>query len=405
MSLTAPDVADVLAAHGQAHLLAGVDELDPVARERFLLRLAEVDWDELAHPAEPPPLERVGASRVLTLAERAARQDELAAAGEDAYRSGRVAALIVAGGQGTRLGFPGPKGLYPIGERSGTTIYELQTDKVATLSRRVGLAVPLLIMTSPMTDEATRTFFAERGDLGLEPGQLRLFMQGTVPSVDRDGRALLAAPGELLENPDGHGGCFTALVASGELARLRAEGVDQIVYIQVDNVLAPVDDPALVGLAVADSADVVTKVLPKAHPDEKVGHLVRVGDRDRIVEYTELTPDDTRALAPDGLPVYRWGSPAMHCWSVGFFARLAARGFKPPLHRSPKPLKAWLDGETRQVDGYKYERFIFDLLPEAERSIGMEIDRASEFAPVKNATGPDSPETARAAARARGMPL
>ena len=306
MALTTPDVADVLAAHGQEHLLAGVDELEPAQRERFLARLAEVDWEELARPAEPPPLQRVGASRVITLAERAERSDELFTAGEEAYRSARVAVLIVAGGQGTRLGFPGPKGLYPIGERSGRTIYELHAEKVATLSRRVGQAVPLLIMTSPMTDAATRGFFAEQRDFGLEPGQLRFFVQGTVPSLDAEGRALLAAPGQLLENPDGHGGCFTALVGSGELDRLRADGVQQIVYIQVDNILAPVDDPVLVGLAVTESADVVTKVLPKAHPDEKVGHLVRFGDRDRIVEYTELTPEDTRALAPDGLPIYRW---------------------------------------------------------------------------------------------------
>jgi UDP-N-acetylglucosamine/UDP-N-acetylgalactosamine diphosphorylase len=205
---------------------------------------------------------------------------------------------------------------------------------------------------------------------------------------------LLAAPGVLLENPDGHGGVFQALVRSGELERLRREGVTTIVYVQVDNVLAPVDDPELVGLAALERADVVTKVLPKAHPDEKVGHLVRVGERDRIVEYTELTPAETRATTPDGELLYRWGSPAMHAWSVEFLARLADRGYRPPLHRSAKPLQAWLDGEVREVDGWKHERFVFDLVPEAEVSVGMEIDRDAEFAPVKNADGADSPATA-----------
>jgi UDP-N-acetylglucosamine/UDP-N-acetylgalactosamine diphosphorylase len=251
----------------------------------------------------------------------------------------------------------------------------------------------LLVMTSPATDAETRDFFDRSERFGLAEEQLRLFVQGTVPSTDLEGRALLARPGQLLENPDGHGGVFTALVASGQLARLRTDGVDWIVYIQVDNVLAPVDDAVLVGLAAVEQADVVTKVLEKAHPDEKVGHLVRARGRDRIVEYTELTPEQTRAPGPDGRPIYRWGSPAMHAWSVAFFVRLAERGYRPPLHRSEKPLEAWLDGAVREVDGFKHERFVFDLVAEAERSVGLEIDRQAEFAPVKNAEGADSPAT------------
>jgi UDP-N-acetylglucosamine/UDP-N-acetylgalactosamine diphosphorylase len=166
------------------------------------------------------------------------------------------------------------------------------------------------------------------------------------------------------------------------------------VYIQVDNILAPVDDAELVGLALAERADVVTKLLEKAHPDERVGHLVTQGDRDRVVEYTELTPEQTRARTSDGELIYRWGSPAMHSWSLGFLTRLADRGYRLPLHRSEKPLRAWMDGAMRDIEGWKYERFIFDLIPEAERSIGLEIDRAREFAPVKSPEGDDSPASA-----------
>ena len=391
-------VSELLARHGQQHLLAVVDELPAETRHRLLARLAEVEWDELGEPPEPPPLEAVEPARVVTLDERRRRDGELARPGDEAYRAGRVAVLMVAGGQGTRLGFPGPKGCFPLGAVSGKTIYQWQAEKVLSLSRRVGRDVPFLVMTSPMTDAETREFFAAHDRFGLRDGQLRLFVQGTVPSVARDGRALLEAPGKLLENPDGHGGSFTALARSGELERLRGDGVEQIVYIQVDNVLSPVDDAELVGLAVSEEADVVTKVLEKRDPDEKVGHLVRVAGRDRIVEYTELSREQTRARTPDGTLVYRWGSPALHCWSVAFFARLAERGYRLPLHRSAKPLDAWLDGEVRQVDGWKYERFIFDLVAEAERSVGMEIEREAEFAPVKNAEGDDSPATARALA-------
>lgn len=399
--IATPTLEDRLSRHGQAHLLSGAELLDPPTRERFLARLAAVDWEELGRPAEPPPTENVEPSRVVTLAERRERASELAGPGEQAYRAGAVAVLMVAGGQGTRLGFPGPKGCFPIGPLSGRTIYQLQAEKVLGLSGRLGRPVPFLVMTSPATDAETRAFFAAHDRFGLAPDQLRLFVQGTVPSVDTEGRALLAAPGELLESPDGHGGAFTALVASGELARLQAEGVTHLVYLQVDNLLAAVDDPTAVGLALVESADVVTKVLEKIDPDEKVGHLVRVGGRDRMVEYTELTPEDTRALAADGTPVYRWGSPALHCWSVPFLARLAERSYRLPLHRSAKPLTAWVEGRRQELAGWKYERFVFDLVPQAERSLGLEIERAVEFAPVKNAEGASSPATAVALAQAQ----
>jgi UDP-N-acetylglucosamine/UDP-N-acetylgalactosamine diphosphorylase len=387
-------IATLLALAGQEHLLDGVDALAPAARRRFLDRLREVDWDELRDAAEPAPLDHVEPPDVVTLDERATRAEVLRAAGEAAYRDGRVAVLMVAGGQGTRLGFSGPKGLFPLAPLSRKSIYQLQAEKVVSLSRRVGREVPLLVLTSPTTDAETRGFFEEHGRFGLAEDQVRFFVQGTVPSVDAGGRALLAAPGELLENPDGHGGVFPALVAGGHLERLRRDGVEHVVYVQVDNVLARLDDPELVGLAAAERADVVTKVLEKAHPDEKVGHLVRAGGRDRIVEYTELTPGQTRARGAGGELRFRWGSPALHCWSVAFFAGLAERGFVPPLHRSAKPLQAWVDGAVREVDGWKHERFVFDLLPEAKRSVALEIERAAEFAPVKNAEGDDSPESA-----------
>lgn len=382
--------------HGQAHVLEGIDRLDEETRDRFLARLDAVDWEELSAPARAhgSPQDSVDAPEVVTLAERAERGAALASAGEEALRAGRVAVLVVAGGQGTRLGFAGPKGCFPIGPHSGKTIYQLQAEKVVSLSRRVGQRLPLLVMTSPATDAETRTFFAEHGRFGLADDQLRVFVQGTVPSLDRVGRALLAAPGVLLENPDGHGGTLPALVATGELDRLRGEGIEHLVYVQVDNLLARLDDPVLVGLLAEHEADVVSKVLEKRAPDEKVGNLVRSGGRDRVIEYTELSREQTRARTAAGELAFRWGSPALHAWSVDFLARLAERGYRPPLHRSAKPLRAWLGEGLQQVEGWKLERFVFDLIPEAERSVALEIRREDEFAPVKNASGADSPATA-----------
>ena len=387
-------LAALLSQHGQSHLLQGLDKLSALERQAYFSRLSDIDWEELKHHSSPPPSGAVGKSRVIDPAERAARAPELERLGEAAYRAGQVAVLMVAGGQGTRLGTTAPKGCFPVAPHSAKTIYQLQAEKVLSLSRRVGRNVPFLVMTSPMTDAETRDFFAVNGNFGLTTEQVRFFSQGTVPSLDQEGRALLTAPGKLLENPDGHGGCFTALVKSGNLARLREEGVTQIVFIQVDNILVPVDDALLVGVAVAEKTDVVTKVLEKAHPDEKVGHLVRVDGHDVIIEYTEVTPEQARSRDANGELIYRWGSPAMHCWSVAFLGRLTDAGYKIPLHRSSKPLKAWLDGQLQEVRGWKNERFIFDLIPEAKVSVGLAINRGDEFAPVKNKDGGDSPATA-----------
>jgi UDP-N-acetylglucosamine/UDP-N-acetylgalactosamine diphosphorylase len=387
-------LSELLTKHNQGHLLAGIDRLDEPRRRAYLERLAEIDWAELHHQKATHQAGEVGASRVVDLAERERRRAELEPLGEGAYREGKVAVLMVAGGQGTRLGFNGPKGCFAIAPHSHKSIYQLQAEKVLSLSRRVGRKVPFLVMTSPMTDAETREFFAAHGYFGLDPEQARFFSQGTVPSLDQQGRALLAEAGRLLENPDGHGGCFTALVKSGQLERLAREGIEHIAYIQVDNIIVPVDDPLMIGLAVAERADVITKVLEKANPDEKVGHLVRVGSHDAIIEYTELTPEQTRQKNAAGELIYRWGSPAIHCWSVGFLAALAKLGYQLPLHRSSKPLKAWQDGKIQEVKGWKNERFIFDLIPQAKRSLGLAIVREEEFAPVKNASGVDSAESA-----------
>ena len=395
MSDAAFELSERLHSCGQGHLLNGLDDLEPAVKEAFLSRLQEVDWEELSQPVDHSIEGSVSSSRVVDGDERGERGAEFTKIGEEAYAQGKVAILMVAGGMGSRLGFSGPKGCFEVGAHSGKSIYQIQAEKVYDASRRTGRAIPFLVMTSPVTDAETRDYFAANGNFGLEDDQVRFFSQGTVPSLDADGKALLAGPGTLLENPDGHGGCFTALVASGQCARLKEEGVEFIVYIQVDNILVPVDDPLLVGLAECESADVITKVLPKAHPDEKVGHLVRVGEADHIIEYTELTPEQCRETGPDGSLIYRWGSPAMHCWRVSFLSNLAETGFKPALHRSSKPLKVWQDGAMTQVQGWKSERFIFDLIPQAKTSVGLFIDRNDEFAPVKNAEGTDSPASAR----------
>src|SRR4051812_32315080 len=170
-----PELAETLRRNGQEHLLDGIDSLPAELRGRFLARLGEVDWRELADPAAVPRPEQLEQPRVVTLAELARDRGELVALGEETLRGGGVAVLMVAGGQGTRLGWDGPKGTFPLGPHSGKSIYQWQAEKVVSLSRRIGRQVPFLVLTSPATDEETRAFFAAHGDFGLAPGQLRLF--------------------------------------------------------------------------------------------------------------------------------------------------------------------------------------------------------------------------------------
>jgi len=377
----------------QQHL---VEELSSFSESECLSLkkdLENISWSDLKSVAAKTEPKSIKPSRVISLEEQEKRAEELKTEGIKAYTEEDVAVLMVAGGQGTRLGFDGPKGCYKIGAISKKTVYQIQAEKVLALSRILKKEIPFLVMTSPATDKPTRDFFTEHKNFGLSDKQLRFFSQGTVPSLTEEGKLLLSAPGQLLKNPDGHGGCFTALCNSGLLEELRGEGIEHLIYIQVDNILAPVYDPVMLGLAKLEKADVITKVVEKTRPEEKVGLLVQIDGVDGIVEYISMTEEQLSAKDDSGKLKFRSGNTAMHYWNVSFLLKKFDEGYSLPLHRSKKPLKAFSKGKTEEVEGYKHERFIFDLLPSAKVSLGLEVRRENEFAPLKNASGVDSAET------------
>jgi UDP-N-acetylglucosamine/UDP-N-acetylgalactosamine diphosphorylase len=203
---------------------------------------------------------------------------------------------------------------------------------------------------------------------------------------------------ELLENPDGHGGFLKAFVGSGLAKKMIEQGRRYLVYNQVDNILALYDDPVLVGLAEQEQADLVLKVVKKVTPDEKMGNLATIKGKPTVIEYTDLTEEHTRLTTSSGRPLLEWGSTAMYCFRIEFLECLYREGFEPPIHRSKKPLQAWIGGECRTIEGYKNERFLHDLLlaPTPVRVVALALpERDREFAPVKNLKGVDSAETAR----------
>ncbi|RIK97472.1 MAG: hypothetical protein DCC71_21665 [Proteobacteria bacterium] len=387
------------------------DTLDDAGRRALAAQAEAIDLAELRRVHQStrslaaPGSRRLEPAAVETLPEYGGSAERRARAkrrGEDVLRAGRVAVMVVAGGQGTRLGFDGPKGLFPLGPVTGRTLFQLQAQKIRGARRRYGAAIPWYVMTSPATDAPTRAYFAGERWFGLPERDVFFFRQSMAPALDFEGRLLLETPSRIAESPNGHGGAFQALADSGALDDMARRGITTISYYQVDNPLIQLADPVFVGLHDEARAEMSAKVVRKIDPMEKVGVVARVGDRLGIVEYTEI--DDEHRFQKDaaGQLVYWAGSIAIHVLEVEFARRIARDPERHlPYHASAKKIPCIAaDGSPlrpAEPNGHKLERFLFDALPAAERVALLEVAREDEYAPVKNAEGGDSPATARCA--------
>ncbi|WP_435006208.1 UTP--glucose-1-phosphate uridylyltransferase [Tundrisphaera lichenicola] len=408
-----PSLSARLTQHGQEHLLRWWSDLDEAARDRLTAEVGAIDLaqiDELFHQLvkdeaapESSKVRPVEVDRLpRTDGERVTRR-HAAELGEIALSAGEVAVLIVAGGSGTRLGFEGPKGTYPIGPVSAASLFQIHAEKIVALSNRYGRTIPLYIMTSPENHSTTTQYFEENGNFGL--AHVRFFVQGQMPAVDREtGKILLAAKGQVALSPDGHGGTLYALATPEAdrpscLAEMKELGVRTIFYFQVDNPMVRIADPAFLGLHRQADSELSFKVIEKVAPDEKLGVVVKVDGRSRVIEYSDLPAELAELREPDGSLQLWAGSIAVHALERTFIERLVDGDAKLPFHRAFKKV-SFVDsnGEISRPDSpnaVKFERFIFDALPMAERSAMVETDRSVEFEPLKNATGPDSPASVR----------
>ncbi|OWK46978.1 UTP--glucose-1-phosphate uridylyltransferase [Fimbriiglobus ruber] len=393
--------------HGQEHVLTGWDGLSASERAALVAELAAIDVAELEalyrKRDEPlsvlPPRDRIAPLPVES-------GDELAAAvetGRDALRRGAVAVLLVAGGQGSRLGTKAPKGTFPVGPVTDATLFEIHAEKVLALSRKYRMPVPFLVMTSPATHADTEAFFREHQFFGLARDQVTFFQQGTMPALDlATGKLLLEKPGSLFLSPNGHGGTLTALADTGLLADIKSRGVKHVFYFQVDNPLVAIADPAFVGRHIQTGSEASSKVVFKEQPGEKVGVLALIDGRCGIIEYSDLPAEMAAERGADGNLAFRAGSPAIHVFSVPFLERVTAGAGRLAYHVAKKKVP-YFDPATKQVispekeNALKFEMFIFDALPAADKWLAVSTRRDDEFAPLKNATGPDSPETVRRA--------
>lgn len=404
------ELRDQFRAVGQGHVFEFWDELGEASRKALLAQAAAFA-PLLAELTAAVSRSREGAATDLPLApvdavllpENGGDRAQLEAAreaGESILRAGRVAAFVVAGGQGTRLGFPGPKGSFPIGPISGRTLFELQAQKIRGLARRYGRTVPWYVMTSDATHPETVAQFERERFFGIDPGDVRIFSQQMVPAFDFEGRMILERPDRIFESPNGHGGALTALESSGALDDMRERGIDTLFYYQVDNPLVKICDPVFLGLHHQAGADLSCKVIRKVDPDEKVGVLARLGEDVTVVEYTELRDEHRHARDAAGRFVFWAGNAAIHVFAVDFVGRMAAEADRHlPYHLSAKKIPSFdRSGKTmapNEPNGYKLERFVFDALPAAARICIQEVSAAEDFSPIKNAEGADSPESAR----------
>jgi UDP-N-acetylglucosamine/UDP-N-acetylgalactosamine diphosphorylase len=400
MTLDYERAAARLARHGQGHLLRWYDELSASARARLLAQIEalDLDWLErmLATPAERSPRQIAPYTGVVRIGD--ARDGEALEAGRAALREGRVGVLLVAGGQGTRLGFDGPKGSYPIGPVTGNTLFQIHAERVLAAGRRHGAMPVLYLMTSPDNHQATLETFAANGNFGLPEDALLVFQQGLAPAVDHDGKLLLAGRDRLVLTPNGNGGAFAALRDSGAFDHMRQRGIDTLAYLHVDNPLGSGCDPRFVGHHLLAGSAFSCKAIPKLGPEERVGCFALVGGRLGIVEYTEIPAELAHATGDDGRLLLGLANPGLFIWSRPFAEAQAARR-DLPYHRAHKKIPH-LNREGNLVRpgepcGYKFESFAMDTLADAGQTLLLECRREEEFAPVKNAEGADSPQTAR----------
>lgn len=402
-----------LDAIGQAHLLTFWDRLSEAERAMLRSDVESLPVEQIgglvrdvvqadARPAEAASLEPPACYPAEPPSELAKIYSDARARGESLIAQGRVAALTVAGGQGTRLGFDGPKGAFPVSPVARKPLFQLFAEMILFASRRAGRAIRWYVMTSQSNDAETRSYFAAHKDFGLDARQVRFFSQGMMPAFSKGGRILLSERHRVALSPDGHGGTLTALRRSGALAEMAAAGVEHVSYFQVDNPLVKPLDPLFIGLHATTGSEMSSKAVRKTDPSEKVGVFAMAGGALRVIEYSDLPAKDAEARRPDGSLRLDAGSIAIHVIARALIERVTDASSKVslPWHRAEKkvPFVDLASGrpvEPTAPNAVKLERFIFDAVPLAAGPIVLMTERAEEFSPVKNADGPDSPATAR----------
>lgn len=399
------ELKDKLSIYGQEHVLHFWSDLNVEQKELLAEQIKTIDFElvqnliELTHQSKDKNAQSMEPDTLVSLSERQTLDTEMRARGEEFLRKGKVGAFLVAGGQGSRLGFDGPKGILPITPLKEKSLFQFHAEKIRATSIYYNVVIPWYIMTSEANHESTIDFFKKHKYFGLESKNVLFFKQEMLPAINQQGKLILDEKHKLFMSPNGHGGSIKAIWDSGALKDMRQRGIECLFYFQVDNVLLNICEPEFIGYHLAHRAQMSSKVVRKAYPEEKMGVICRLNGVTGVVEYSDLSDEDMYARTADGELKYWAGSIAVHILNVDFIEHENISGFRLPYHVALKNIPFIdLDGKRVTSDkknGYKFESFVFDALPHCTRTISIETAREDEFSAVKNASGNDSPETAR----------
>ncbi|MBU4303155.1 MAG: UTP--glucose-1-phosphate uridylyltransferase [Candidatus Omnitrophica bacterium] len=397
---------NLLKKYNQTHILRHCQSLSLPEREKFISEMGNLDfklafslYEKISRQKFPVKHNLdIYPSKIFTISKNSDEQmqrEEARLLGESLIYKNKIAVLIVAGGHGSRLGFNGPKGMFPISPLKNKSLFQFFAESVRALSLRYKVVVPLLIMTDKEMLPEVEGFFKTHNFFGLDSQTVHLFEQEVLPTLTVDGKLILKDKTHLFVNPNGHGGCIKALHDSGLLKKLIADGYSDLFYCQIDNPLVKIMDPSFVGYHKMEDSEISTKVVRRASCEEKVGIFAAENGKAKIIEYSELGPDN-RCILDDHGQIRDWaGNTAIHMISLVFVQRLNERGFSLPYHRAIKMVNSGAQGKIVEIEGWKFETFIFDAIPLAKNTCCMEISREEEFAPLKNKHGDDSPDTVR----------
>ena len=402
------DIRSHLKALGQEHLLRFYDELDSSSQSRLIEQLKDLDYSVLDitdRQEQRGAFEPMGA---MTLDQIEKNRPRLTEIGLDAIRRGEVGAVLLAGGQGSRLGSADPKGMFDIGINRRLFIFECLIGNLLEVTEKAGTFLPLFIMTSSQNDAQTREFLKAHDYFGYDGSHIHFFVQEQLPTVDVNGKLMLSAKDTVSCAPNGNGGWYISMRRSGLFKRIKnAKSLKWLNVFAVDNVLQKIADPCFVGAVISDGKSCGAKVVSKAAPDEKVGVLCLEDGKPSIVEYYEMTDEMKTLRDPDGSLSYRFGVILNYLFRIDELDK--AFGVSLPLHRAFKQV-SFIDenGElirSEKPNAYKFETLVLDMVRLQSSCLAFEVEREREFAPVKNKTGIDSVESARALLQKNGVEL
>lgn len=368
-------------------------------KEQLIAQLQQIDWQQVKKQQmllrSPPKEMHESIEPFLDYAYSGNENNR--AEGKRRIEAGELGCLVLAGGQGTRLGSENPKGLYPISVIRQKSLFQLCAEKVIAAGKQAGRPLMVAIMTSPGNDAITRQFFIDNNLFGLDPEQLFFFVQDTFPFLDTQGNLFLEGPSHIAEGPDGNGFCLKKFVDSGIWGKWVTHGVKYLNLILIDNPLADPFDAELLGYHCREGAAVTLKCTEKTKPEEKVGVVVQGPKGCKVIEYSEFSDQERQALAADGGLKHRCANLSLFCFSMDFVKKAAKVNL--PMHKAWKSTRALdQEGKAGKVNAWKFEAFVFDLLQEASVLL---YPRERCFAPLKNLTGDSSPDTVRSALQNR----